>query len=266
MVNKYDTALTKLKLQRPLVVFDLETTGINVVQARIIEIGYVKMMPDGTQYSGNLRVNPGIPIPPETTAIHGITDADVANCPKLKEISEELVDIFLGADLAGFNSDYFDVPLFVEECLRNEIPIDFSSVKCIDVQNIFHKMEPRTLAAALKFYCDETHENAHNAEADSIATLKVLQAQLVRYAEQVMPTVEALSAFSARHRYVDFAGRMVYNEQGEEVFNFGKYRGQRVVDVLKKDLGYYSWVMQGEFTLNTKQMLTKIRLRTLTEA
>lgn len=255
--------MSKLELKRPLVVFDLETTGLNVAQSHIIEIGYIKMLPDGTQQSGCLRVNPGVPIPEESTAIHGITNTDVAECPSLKELSEQLVEVFAGADLAGFNSDHFDVPMLVEECLRNEIPIDFSEAKCIDVQNIFHKMEPRTLAAALLFYCGEPLENAHSAEADTAATLKVLEAQLVRYADSLSPDVEAIAAFSSRNKNVDFAGRMVYNEQGEEVFNFGKYRGLRVLDVLEKDPGYYGWVMQGNFTLNTKQMLTKIRLRML---
>lgn len=252
-----------LQLQRPLVVFDLETTGLNVAQSHIIEIGYIKLLPDGTKLSGLWRINPGTPIPAESTAIHGITDKDVADCPTFKQLSKELVSVFADADLAGFNSDHFDIPMLVEECLRNDIPIDFSDVRCIDVQNIFHKMEPRTLGAALQFYCNEILEDAHSAMADTTATLKVLEAQLLRYTDTLQPDVDAISAFSMRHKNVDFAGRMVYNEHNEEVFNFGKYRGQRVVDVLKSDPGYYGWVMQGNFTLNTKQMLTRIRLRTL---
>ncbi len=253
----------KLKLNRPLVVFDIEATGINLTRDRIVEIAYIKLFPDGMKQSNTLRVNPGISIPSEATAIHGISDEDVEHCPTLKGFEEELLAVFSEADLCGFNSDHFDIPMLVEECIRHEIPLDLSKAKSIDVQNIFHKMEQRTLSAALQFYCDESLDNAHSAGADTEATLKVLEAQLERYEETLSNDVKDLSAFSRRNNNVDYAGRMVYNNDGVEIFNFGKYRGQIVSEVLKKDPAFYTWMMQGDFTQQTKQMLTKIRLREL---
>lgn len=250
----------QLNLKNPLVFFDLETTGINIVKDRIIEISYVKVFPNGKEESKTFRVNPGMPIPPETTAIHGITDEDVKDCPTFKEIAKTLAAQIEGCDLAGYNSNRFDVPLLAEEFLRADVDIDFSKRKLVDVQTIFHKMEQRTLAAAYKFYCEKDLENAHTAEADTIATYEVLKAQLDRYPD-LENDINYLAKFSSYTNNVDFAGRMVYNEKGEELINFGKYKGRLVTDVLNTDPGYYGWVMGGDFPLNTKKVLTEIKLR-----
>lgn len=252
----------QLNLKNPIVFFDLETTGINIIKDRIVEISFLKIHLNGKEESKTRRINPEMPIPPESTAIHGISDEDVKDCPTFREIAKSLASQIEGCDLAGFNSNRFDIPLLAEEFLRVGVEIDFSKRKFIDVQTIFHKMEQRTLAAAYKFYCDKDLENAHSAEADTRATYEVLKAQLDRY-----PTLENdmkfLSEFSSFTNNVDFAGRMIYNEEGEEVINFGKYKGQRVSDVLSTDTGYYNWIMKGDFPLNTKQKLTEIKLRTL---
>ena len=252
----------QLNLKNPIVFFDLETTGINIIKDRIVEISFLKIHLNGKEESKTRRINPEMPIPPESTAIHGISDEDVKDCPTFREIAKSLASQIEGCDLAGFNSNRFDIPLLAEEFLRVGVEIDFSKRKFIDVQTIFHKMEQRTLAAAYKFYCDKDLENAHSAEADTRATYEVLKAQLDRY-----PTLENdmkfLSEFSSFTNNVDFAGRMIYNEEGEEVINFGKYKGQRVSDVLSRDTGYYNWIMKGDFPLNTKQKLTEIKLRTL---
>ncbi len=250
----------QLNLRNPLVFFDLETTGINPSTDRIVEICYLKVNPNGTEESKTILVNPGMPIPAQATAIHGISDADVANCPTFKEIAKVLARDIEGCDLAGYNSNRFDIPLLAEEFLRAEVDIDFSKRKFVDVQTIFHKMEQRTLAAALKFYCDQDLEDAHSAEADTKATYEVLKAQLDRY-PNLQNDVNFLSEFSTHNKNVDFAGRIVYNEKGVEVFNFGKYRGKSVVEVLKNDLGYYGWMMNGDFSLHTKKVLTNIKLR-----
>ncbi len=250
----------QLNLKNPLVFFDLETTGINIVKDRIVEISYVKVFPNGKEEVKTRRINPEMPIPAESTAIHGITDEDVKDCPTFKEIAKSLAAQIEGCDLAGFNSNRFDIPLLVEEFLRAGVDIDLNKRKFVDVQTIFHKMEQRTLAAAYKFYCDKSLENAHSAEADTYATYEVLKAQLDRYPE-LENDIKYLSEFSSFNTNVDFAGRMVYNDKGEEVFNFGKYKGQRVEDVLKNDQGYYGWMMQGDFPLNTKNVLTQIKLR-----
>ena len=206
------------------------------------------------------RVNPQMPIPEQATAIHGITDDDVKDCPTFKELAKSLAAQIEGCDLAGFNSNRFDIPLLAEEFLRAEVDIDLTKRKFIDVQTIFHKMEQRNLIAAYKFYCGKELTDAHSAESDTRATYEVLMSQLDRYTE-LENDVDALSAFSSFNNNVDFAGRMIYNENGEEVINFGKYKGQLVTDVLKKDIGYYGWIMQGDFPLNTKQKLTEIRLK-----
>lgn len=252
----------QLNLKNPLVFFDLETTGIDIVKDRIIEISLVKVYPNGKEESKTRRINPGMPIPPESTAIHGITDEDVKDCPTFKEIAKSLAALLEGCDLAGFNSNRFDIPLLAEEFLRAGVDVDLNKRKFIDVQTIFHKMEQRTLAAAYKFYCNKTLDNAHTAEADTMATYEVLKSQLDRYPE-LENDVNFLSKFSSFTNNVDFAGRMVYNEKGEEVINFGKYKGRLVTEVLQSDPGYYGWIMNGDFPLNTKRILTEIKLRAL---
>lgn len=250
----------QLNLKNPLVFFDLETTGIDIAKDRIVEISMVKVMPNGQEIVKTRRINPGMPIPPESTAIHGITDEDVKNCPTFKEIAKSLAAQIEGCDLAGFNSNRFDIPMLAEEFLRADVDVDLNRRKFIDVQTIFHKMEQRNLTAAYKFYCNKDLNNAHSAEADTMATYEVLKAQLDRYPE-LENDVNFLSKYSSFTNNVDFAGRMVYNEKGQEVINFGKYKGRLVEEVLKSDPSYYSWMMNGDFPLNTKKMLTEIRLR-----
>lgn len=250
----------QLNLKNPLVFFDLETTGIDIVKDRIIEISYVKVFPNGKEESKTMRINPGMPIPPASTAIHGITDDDVKDCPLFKNVAKQLAAQIEGCDLAGYNSNRFDIPLLAEEFLRAGVDIDLTRRKFIDVQTIFYKMEQRTLAAAYKFYCQKSLENAHTAAADTMATYEVLKAQLDRYPE-LKNDVAFLSEFSSFTNNVDFAGRMVYNEKNQEVFNFGKYKGRLVEEVLKLEPAYYSWMMNGDFPLNTKQKLTEIKLR-----
>lgn len=254
----------QLNLKNPLVFFDLETTGVNANTDRIVEISYLKVLPNGNEETKTFRVNPGMPIPKEASDIHHITDEDVANSPSFKEIGKNIAKDIEGCDLAGFNSNRFDVPLLVEEFLRNDIDIDLSKRKLIDVQVIFHKMEQRTLSAAYKFYCNAELEGAHGAEADTRATYEVLKSQLDRYPD-LTNDVQYLSEFSSFNRNVDFAGKIVLNDKDVEVFNFGKYKDQPVEDILKKDSGYYGWMMQGDFALNTKNVLTRIRLRSITK-
>lgn len=250
----------QLNLKNPIVFFDLETTGINISTDRIVEISYLKVYPDGREETKTMRINPGMPIPPESTAVHGITDADVADCPTFKEVAKSIANDLEGCDLAGYNSNRFDVPLLVEELLRADVQFDMSRRKLIDVQVVFHKMEQRTLSAAYKFYCDKDLEDAHSAQADTHATYEVLKAQLDRY-PQLRNDVTALSEFTSYSRNVDLAGRIIYNEQGVEVFNFGKYKGRSVAEVFRTDTGYYGWMMQGDFLLNTKNVITNIKLR-----
>ncbi len=250
----------QLNLKNPLIFFDLETTGIDIVKDRIVELSYVKVMPNGEETVKTYRINPEMPIPPESTAIHGITDEDVKDCPTFKAIAKTLAAQIEGCDLAGYNSNRFDIPLLAEEFLRADVDINLNKRRFIDVQTIFHKMEQRTLSAAYKFYCDKNLENAHTAEADAMATYEVLKAQLDRYPE-LTNDVTFLSQFSAYSKNVDFAGRMIYNSKGEEVINFGKYKGRLVEEVLQSDPGYYAWVMGADFPLNTKKMFTEIKLR-----
>ena len=251
----------KLNLKRPLIFFDLETTGINVTSDRIVELCYIKVFPNGNEESKSMRINPEMPIPPHSTAVHGITDDDVKDCPTFKEVAKELELTFRDSDIAGYNSNKFDVPLLVEEFLRAGVEIDLSKRKFVDVQTIFHKMEQRTLVAAYKFYCGKNLENAHSALADTRATLEVLESQLDRYPDVLTNDVGFLANFTTVNSNVDFAGRIIYNDKDEEVFNFGKYKGRKVTDVFRLDPGYYSWMMQGDFALNTKQVLTRIRLK-----
>ena len=251
----------KLNLRNPLVFFDLETTGTNINSDRIVEICYLKVYPNGNEESKTLRINPGMHIPEEASAIHGIYDEDVKDCPTFKDVAKKIAADIEGCDLAGFNSNRFDIPVLAEEFLRADVDIDLMKRKFIDVQVIYHKMEQRTLSAAYKFYCDKNLEDAHTAEADTRATYEVLKAQLDRYADTLQNDINFLSEYSCHTKNVDFAGRIVYNDQGVEVFNFGKYKGISVKEILRKDPGYYSWIMQGDFTLNTKNVLTKIKLR-----
>ena len=247
-------------MKSPIVFFDLETTGIDIVRDRIVEISYIKVYPNGKEETKTQRINPGMPIPPASTAIHGITDDDVKNCPHFKEIAKTLAAQIEGCDLAGYNSNRFDIPMLAEEFLRADVNVDLTKRKFIDVQTIFHKMEQRTLSAAYKFYCNKSLENAHTASADTMATYEVLKAQLDRYPE-LENDVTFLSKFSSFNNNVDFAGRMVYNDKGQEVFNFGKHKGQLVTEVFASDPNYYAWMMNGDFPLNTKQKLTEIKLR-----
>ena len=264
-----------LVLERPLVFFDLETTGTDVATDRIIEMAFIKVMPDGqwqvrpdqSQGQGRMLINPEMPIPPESTAIHGIGDADVKDAPTFASLSARLFRWLDGCDLAGFNSNRFDVPLLAEEFLRCNIAFKVTDRHLVDVQNIFHKMEQRTLRAALKFYCDEELADAHEALPDIEATLKVFAEQLRRYkdhtildskGETVGPlpqNVPDIAEFGSRGRNVDLAGRFVLDDEDKVIFNFGKYRGVRLMDVLERDPGYYGWMMNGDFPRYTKLVL-----------
>ncbi|MBR0276222.1 MAG: 3'-5' exonuclease [Prevotella sp.] len=283
----------KLHLTKPLVVFDLETTGLDLVKDRIIQISYIKVMPDGKEERGNYIVNPECYILPAITQLTGISNDDVKDKPTFKQLAKTLCDKFTGCDFAGFNSNHFDVPLLAEEFLRAGIDFDFSKCRLIDAQTIFHKMERRNLAAAYKFYCGRKMEDdfeAHRADQDTEATYRVLQAELDRYTEAcqrelgedpegrvLQNDMDCLAEFSRVNRNVDFAGRIVWSEVKDakgnivtdkdgnpvmtEYFNFGKYKGKPVTEVLQKDTGYYAWVMNSDFTYNTKQVLTRIKLR-----
>ena len=250
----------KLALKNPIVFFDLETTGTNIVSDRIVEIAYLKIYPNGNEESKRYLVNPEMPIPQEVTAIHGISDEDVKNEPVFKELAKIIAKDIEGCDLAGYNSVRFDLPLLAEEFLRANVDIDLAKRKMIDVQVIFHKMEQRTLSAAYKFYCNSELTNAHTAEADTRATYEVLKAQLDRY-DNLKNDVAFLADFSAQHKNADLAARIIFNDKNEEVFNFGKYKGRRVEDVLNEDMGYYGWIMNGDFSLYTKKVLTEVKLR-----
>jgi DNA polymerase III subunit epsilon len=250
----------KLQLKNPIVFFDLETTGTNIVSDRIVEIAYHKVSPNGREETKSLRINPEMHIPESSSAIHGIYDADVAGCPTFKAVAKEIVRDIEGCDLAGYNSNRFDIPLLAEELLRADVDIDLSKRKFVDVQVVFHKMEQRTLGAAYKFYCDKDLVGAHGAEADTLATYEVLKAQLDRYPE-LKNDIDFLSKFTTQNNNVDFAGRIIYDDKGDEIINFGKYKGQKVTDVLKTDIGYYGWMMNSDFSLHTKKVLTNIKLR-----
>ena len=250
----------QLNLKNPLVFFDLETTGIDTATDRIVEISYLKVFPNGTEESKTMRVNPEVGIPESATAVHGISDEDVKDCPIFKEIAKTLAKDIEGCDLAGYNSNRFDIPLLAEEFLRAGTDIDLKKRKFVDVQTIFHKMEQRTLSAAYKFYCDKELVGAHGAEADTKATYEVLKSQLERYPD-LTNDINFLSDFSSFTKNADFAGRIIYDDKGVEYINFGKYKGRKVADVLKEDTGYYSWIMSSKFTLDTKRVLTNIKLR-----
>lgn len=261
-----------LNLRKPLAFFDLETTGVNLLRDRIVEISIARAMPGGEVVVKTRRVNPGIPIPPEASLVHGIYDEHVADAPTFRSIARSLAQFLEGCDLAGFNSNRFDVPMLVEEFLRAEVEFDLKNRRLIDVQRIYHLMEPRNLSAAFRFYCGKTLEAAHSAEADTLATLEVLDAMVKRYegvkvvdakgqeTEPVRNDMDALHEISSA-RLVDLAQRMALNPEGAEVFNFGKHHGKLVVDVLKAEPSYYDWMMKGDFPLDTKRKLTEIKLR-----
>ena len=246
-----------LQLTKPICIFDLETTGVNTAKDRIVEIAIIRVEPDGTEITKTWRVNPEMHIPEEASKVHGIYDEDVADAPTFKEISQEVFNMIHDADLAGFNSNRFDVPLLAEELLRAGIDFDLKTNHLIDIQNIFHKMEPRNLTAAYKFYCDGDLTDAHSAEADTKATYEILKAQLQKY-DDLPKDMEALSKFSSYFKAADFQGRIIYNSKNEEVINFGKYKGQKVEDVLQKDPGYYGWIMRADFPLYTKKIIQNV--------
>ncbi len=261
-----------LNLTKPLAFFDLETTGINVASDRIVEISIVRVNLDNSTDILTKKVNPTIPIPEFTSKIHGIYDKDIADAPTFKQLAPQLAQFIINCDLAGFNSNKFDVPVLVEEFLRAEIDFDLSNRRLIDVQNIFHIMEPRNLSAAYKFYCNKPLDNAHSAEADTIATYEIFKAQLERYkdVEQVdekgnkfVPVkndMNVLSTLTARNKNADLAGRIIFNDSNVEVFNFGKHKDKQVREIFTKEPSYYNWMMQGDFPLYTKKIITQIRL------
>lgn len=263
----------KLNLTRPLAFIDLETTGVNVASDRIVEICILKVNTDNSTEVKTMRINPGMPIPEVSSRIHKIYDNDVKDCPTFKQVAAQLANFIGNADIAGYNSNKFDVPLLLEEFLRAEVDFDLSNRRLIDVQNIFHIMEPRTLAAAYKFYCDKSIENAHSAEADIKATYEVFLAQLKKYentevtdakgnlVKPVKNDIQALSELTAKTKNADLAGRIIFNDAGVEVFAFGKHKDKPVVEVFEKEPSYYSWMMNGDFPLYTKKIITQIRLR-----
>ena len=250
----------KLKIERPLCFFDLETTGINITNDRIVEIAILKLNPDEKIEKKVWLVNPEMLIPKEVSEIHGITNDKVADAPTFKEISKTIYNFIKGSDLAGYNSDRFDIPLLMEEFLRSEIDFETKNLRTIDVQTIFHKMEQRNLTAALKFYCDKKLENAHSAMVDTQATYDVLMSQLDRYSD-LEPSISFLSDFTTRRKNADFAGYIVFNKKDEECFSFGKHKGQTVENILDKEPGYFGWLLKSDFPLYTKKILTQIRMR-----
>ena len=251
-----------LQLARPIAFFDLETTGVNLSTDRIIEVAIIKILPDGTRQVKRKLLNPGIPIPPETTAIHGITDEMVKDAPSFKQCGNELKQFIENCDMGGYNSNRFDIPILMEEFLRAGMEVDLSACRMVDVQHIFYKMEPRTLTAAYKYYCDKELVDAHSAEADVNATIDVFLSQIKRY-PQMGDTLDSILAIIGEDKVVDYARRFIFDEKGVEVFNFGKHKGRPVVDVLKSEPQYYDWMMRGDFPLHTKQKLTEILNRTL---
>jgi DNA polymerase III subunit epsilon len=267
----------EINLTKPLAFFDLETTGLMIGSDRIVEICILKANVDQTTETKTWRVNPEMPIPAITSAIHGIYDKDVVDCKTFKELAPEINHFLKDCDLAGFNSNKFDIPVLMEEFLRVDIDFDLNKRKFVDVQNIYHLMEPRNLSAAYKFYCNKDLINAHSAEADVIATYEVFKSQLDKYKDTeikdkegkiikpIQNNIEALQKLSTKNRNADFAGRIVYNEKGVEVFNFGKHKDKSLVEVFEKEPSYYNWMMQGDFPLYTKKIITQIRLRMKTK-
>jgi len=250
----------QLNLKRPIAFLDLETTGLNIAADRIVEISVLKISPGGKEEWMISKINPEMPIPPKSTAIHGIKDEDVASSPTFREIAKKLTSFLEGCDLSGYNALKFDIPVLAEEFLRVNADFNFRKRKYVDVQVIFHKKEQRTLSAAYQFYCNQSLQNAHSSKADTQATYEVLQAQLDRYPDLVND-IEKLSDFSAHNTSADFIGRIIYDENGVETFNFGKHKGKTVEQVFKDDPAYYSWMMNGDFPLYTKKIITEIKLR-----
>lgn len=249
-----------LKLHKPLCIFDLETTGTDISKDRIVEICILKINPDASRESKTWLINPEMHIPEKASEVHGIYDEDVADKPTLKDIAPQIMQMLSGADLGGFNSNRFDVPLLAEELLRVGIDFDLSKIKLVDAQVIYHKMEPRNLSAAYKFYCNKNLENAHSAEADTLATFEILDAQVEKY-QDIPNDISSLSEISYHNKFADLAGNIIYNENGVEVFNFGKYKGQPVAEVFKKDIGYYGWIQNADFPRYTKKVFTAIQLK-----
>ncbi len=252
----------ELQLTRPICFFDLETTGTNIAKDRVVEIAILKIFPNGNKESKTWLVNPEVHIPDEVIAIHGISNEKVANEPIFKELSKEIYQMIQDSDLGGFNSDRFDIPLLAEEMLRSGIDFDMKNMVSVDVQTIFHKMEKRTLGAAYKFYCGKDLTNAHSAEADTNATYEVLLSQLDRYPE-LENNIKKLAEFSTHRKFADFAGFLIFDEDDDEIFSFGKHKGKKVNDVLEKEPGYFSWILNADFPLYTKKVLTQIKLNKL---
>lgn len=250
----------QLNLTKPICFFDLETTGVNITTDRIVEISILKVFPNGKEERKTWLVNPEMPIPKEVVEIHGITDEKVANEPTFKVLAKEIHNIIKDSDLGGFNSNRFDIPLLAEEMLRADVDFDMKNRLAIDVQTIFHKMEQRTLTAAYKFYCDKNLDGAHSAEADTNATYEVLKAQIAKY-DDIENDTKFLAEFSSRKKFADFAGFLVYNKKGEECFSFGKHKGKTVDNVLQSEPGYFGWLLNADFPLYTKKVLTAIKLR-----
>ena len=254
--------MQELTLSKPMCFFDLETTGIDISKDRIVEISILKVFPNGNKESKTWLVNPEMPIPPSSTEIHGISDEKVANEPTFKMLSSQVYNIIKDSDLAGFNSDRFDIPLLAEEMLRAGVDFDLKNRVAVDIQTIFHKKEERTLSAAYKFYCGQTLENAHSAEADTNATYEILKAQLERYPD-LSKDMRELSEYTTRKKSVDFAGFIVLDKDNEECFSFGKHKGQKVNKILESEPGYFGWIQNADFPLYTKKVLTAIKLRKL---
>ena len=251
----------KLNLRRPMVFFDLETTGTNISTDRIVEISVIKVMPDGEQITRTRRINPEMPIPAEASAVHHITDEDVKDCPTFRQVAKSLREFMVGCDFCGFNSNRFDLPLLAEEFMRTDVDVNFiKSAKYVDVQNIFHKKEERTLVAAYRFYCDKELEDAHSANADTMATYEVLCSQLDKYSD-LENSVDFLSEYSTRNKTADLAGRIGYNDKNEEIFTFGKHKGKTVEEVFRNEPSYYTWLIEGDFPAYTKKIFTEIKLR-----
>ncbi len=263
----------KLNLTKPLAVFDIETTGTNVSHDRIVEICILKIWPDNTEETLTMLINPGIPIPKSASEVHGITNNDVKDCPTFKEVAHKIASFLYNCDLAGYNSNKFDIPLLVEEFLRANVDFEIKGRRLVDVQNIFHKMEPRNLAAAYKFYCNKVLTNAHSAKADAIATYEILKAQIETYKDKIIiddkgnenkpinNDIQTLHNFSCSNKNVDLVGHIIFNEDNVEVFNFGKYKGKSVAEVFQKEPSYYDWMIKADFPLSTKKIITAIKLR-----
>ena len=246
-----------LQLTRPIIFFDLETTGLNIITDHIVEFAYIKVYPDGKEESNVIRINPEMPIPPQSTAVHHITDADVASCPVFKQVAPQIIKIFENCDVAGYNSNHFDVPMLVEQLSQAGFDFEPHKRKYIDVQTIFHKLEQRNLSAAYRFYCNQELTDAHSANADTKATYEVLKAQLERY-PQLQNNVEYLSNFSSQNNKVDLAGKIIRDEQGQERFAFGKHKDKLVEEVFEQEPSYYAWMMNGQFAADTKNVITEI--------